>query len=64
MDDDKKNRCYICGKDRGIVIFFLIFSWKRTIKSLKSIFLRNTSYGITSTMHIVLKTSMKQTEVD
>lgn len=21
MDDDKKNKCYICGKDRGMVIY-------------------------------------------
>lgn len=25
MNDDKKNRCYICGKDRAAVNYFIIF---------------------------------------
>lgn len=29
MYDDKKNKCYICGKDRGMVIYASILALKK-----------------------------------
>jgi hypothetical protein len=36
MTDDKKNKCYICGRNRGEVLID-IFSFKKEEKSLISI---------------------------
>jgi hypothetical protein len=36
MNDDKKNKCYICGINRGEVRLWL-FSFKRVVKSSTSI---------------------------
>lgn len=32
MYDDKKNKCYICGKDRGMVIYLIILVGKKQLK--------------------------------
>jgi hypothetical protein len=36
MNDDKKNRCYICGKDRAAVKIHFIFSYKKAMRISKS----------------------------
>ena len=32
MNDDKKNRCYICGKDRAAVKYFVILALKDELR--------------------------------
>jgi hypothetical protein len=53
MHEDKKNKCYICGKDRGKVIYNNIYSYKKIIKIFKIIFIKNIFYGIIFIMIIV-----------
>lgn len=58
MNNDKKNKCYICGKDRAEVnVCFIMCSWKRRMRSLMIIYRISTSCGITFIICIVWRKS-------
>lgn len=60
MNDDKKNRCYICGKDRAAVNIYFYYSYKKLTKTLMIISGKNISYGITFFICIVFNKNPKQ----
>jgi hypothetical protein len=64
MHEDKKNKCYICGKDRGKVTISLIHSCKKIMRILKIISIRSTSFGTISIMSIVSIKSIRLNIVD
>lgn len=63
MQDDKKNKCYICGRSRGEVLIFLC-SCKRIMKNLRNISKINISFGIIFIICIVFtKRTRRNTQV-